>query len=217
MQWGKKERPNLVNLQERQVYFRALSIFAMAKKDLWYESMPRYFSFHMQSSNNNEKSLRRLQTTLTFIVNHSSVFTEVLIIITIFLPKQILVLPSFPIDFTSCAKENEFNGNLFGLATNSMFLWLFWNQNIDLLMGNQWTLIGKDYSLSFLVSDLWRALWADTAPFKWCAAVSRQRGHRQEQLTQTLNLCLKNTLLCNDYIDWKEQQDRIDWVSYQAW
>ena len=87
---ARRKGPNLVNLHERQVYFQALSIFAIAKKDLWYESMPRYFSFHMQSSNNNEKSLRRLQTTLTtVIVNHSSVFTELLIIITIFLPKQI--------------------------------------------------------------------------------------------------------------------------------
>ena len=60
----------------------------------------------MQSSNNNEKSLRRLQTTLPVIVNHSGVFTEVLIIITIFLPKQILVLPCTPIDYLVQRKTN---------------------------------------------------------------------------------------------------------------
>ena len=123
MQWGKKERPNLVNSHERQVYFRALSIFAMAKKDLWYESMPRYFSFHMQSSNNNEKSLRRLQTTLTtVIVNHLSVFTEVLIIITIFPPNKFKILPSTHIDYIFCARKTNLTATC--LATNSMFLWL---------------------------------------------------------------------------------------------
>ena len=54
----------------------------------------RYFSLHMQNSDNNEKSLRRLQTTSTVVINHSSILTDFLMRI------SLSFLPATPLSWT---------------------------------------------------------------------------------------------------------------------